>query len=442
MKIGFIGTKIRMDLVRKVLNEYFPEVEPEIYVDEGYVYSEETAKHLVGMRDRVDGMVFGGELQFEIYQEIFSGAVPCNHIRKNSASLINALLFLAQKNIDITRLSIDNFSYATIKQIMEDAGVFDNHIILLRRRAFRSNEERYYEGLLQQHKELYLSGKTTGCATTLSFVYEKLCEAGIPATYLRPTTDNIVKTINQVQDMYREKLQQKGGNLAILLLRLTPREEVAYQFQSEYIESHEKLKAAEEVHYFAKSAKATVITQSDDQFTIIMNRSDLMEYTNELQAFPLLHFIRDNSKCDFSLGIGFGDAPGEARMNAVMALKKACQVQKCGTYIVYNNHSVAGPMEFVSKQGGSSIFEREALSRLSEQAGISEHKLSRIYMMLERKKTPFFTVNELAEHLGFSVRAANRMVNAMEENGLVRIAGKTNKGKVGRPGNVFEMVGL
>lgn len=59
-------------------------------------------------------------------------------------------------------------------------------------------------------------------------------------------------------------------------------------------------------------------------------------------------------------------------------------------------------------------------------------------MMLERKKDPFFTVNELSEHLGISVRAASRMVNALEENGLARVSGQSNKGKVGRPGNVFE----
>ena len=143
MKIGFIGTSIRMEIVRKILAEYFPEVEAEIYVDEGYIFSQKTADYLVRMRENIDGMVFGGELQYEIYQDIFSGHVPCTHIRKDSSSLINSLLSLAQKKVDITKISVDNFSYATIRQIMEDAGVEKNDIIILRRRAFRSNEEKY-----------------------------------------------------------------------------------------------------------------------------------------------------------------------------------------------------------------------------------------------------------------------------------------------------------
>lgn len=440
MRIGFIGTGIRMNMVKKILAEYFPEVEAEILVDDGYIFSGKTADALVRMRENIDGMVFGGELQYEIYQDIFSGRVACTHIRKDSSSLINALLSLAQKKVDITKISVDNFSYATIRQIMEDAGVENHDIIILRRRAFRSNEEKYYEDLVRQHMELYREGKTTGCATTLSFVYDRLCAAGIPATYLRPTTDNIIKTINRVQELYREKLQKKDGSLAVLLLRLTPRDEVIYHFQSEYIESHEKLKAAEEIHYFAKSVNATVITQADDQFTIIMNRSALMEYTNELQAFPLLHFIRDNSECDFSLGIGFGDAPGDARMNAVMALKKACQIPKCGTYIVYNNKSITGPVEFVSQSGGSSVWDRERFSSLSKATGVSEDKIGRLCMMLEKKKKPFFTVNELSNYLHISVRAASRIANSLEENGQIKVIGQTNKGKVGRPGNVYEFL--
>ena len=294
MKIAFMGTQIRIDMLRKTVNELFAEIEAQFYVEESYLYSQETADFLIKLRDSVDGMIFGGELQYEIYQDIFTGVIPCTHIRKDSSSLINALLVLSQKGIDITRISVDNFSFATIKQILYDAGLDKNEIVILRRRAFRGNEKEYYEQLYLQHKKLYLSGKTTGCATTLNFVYEQLLHDNIPVSYLRPTTDNMVKAVNRIKEMYEEKQQKKDSSLAFLILRLTPSDELPYASQSQYIESHEKLKAAEEIHYFAKSAKATVITQSDDQFTIIITRNDLMEYTNGLQAFPLLHFIRDN----------------------------------------------------------------------------------------------------------------------------------------------------
>lgn len=442
MKIGFVGTKIRMDLVQRILDSSFSEIEPDIYVDDRYLYCSETADRLAKMRDSVDGMVFGGELQFEIYQDMFAGRVPVTHIRKDASSLVNAFLALSMKGVDITNISVDNFSDATIRQIMHDVGVKRHNIVILRRQAFRGNDEDYYNALFEQHRELYRSGKTQGCATTLSFVYERLCQAGVPASYMLPTTDNVVKTINHIKDLYREKQidRQRASSLAVLSLRLTPREELAYQGEGSYADSHEKLLAAEEIHYFAKSTHAAVITQSDEKYTILMTREELMEYTNDLQAFPLLHFIRDNSKCDFQLGIGFGDQPGEARLNSVMALKKACRLPGCGTYIVYSNRFITGPMEFVNETGGHSVFERALISKWSSQTGISEDRLQKLLILMDRKKKPLFAISELANQLNVSVRTANRLVNQLEDKGLAKIAGQTNQGKAGRPGNVFELL--
>lgn len=442
MKIGFVGTKIRMDLVQRILERSFSEIEPEIYVDERYLYCRETAERLTQMRDSVDGMVFGGELQFEVYQDIFAGRVPVTHIRKDASSLVNALLVLSMKGVDITHISVDNFSDATIRQIMHDIGVKKHNIIILPRQAFRGDDGDYYNALFERHRELYCNGKTQGCATTLSFVYERLCQAGVPASYMLPTTDNVVKTINHIKDLCREKQieRKRASSLVVLSLRLTPREELAYQGESSYADSHEKLLAAEEIHYFAKSTHAAVITQSDEKYTILMTREELMEYTNELQAFPLLHFIRDNSKCEFQLGIGFGDQPDEARMNSVMALKKACQLPGSGTYLMYSNRFITGPLEFVNGTSGHSVFERALMSRWSSQTGISEDRLHKLLILMDRKKKPLFAIRELANELNVSVRTANRLVNQLEDKGLAKIAGQTNQGKAGRPGNVFELL--
>lgn len=439
MKIGFMGTKFRMELVQKTINTWFPEIQAEICVEEGYIYSQKTADFLIKLRERVDGMIFGGELQYEIYQDIFKGIIPCTHIRKDASCLANALLILSQKGVDVTRVSIDNYSYSTIQRVMDDMEVKQHQIVMLHRRAFRSNGAEYYEDLIAQHRQLYETGTVSGCVTTLSFVYERLCQEGIPASYMRPTTEVIIRAVHRLKEMDAEKKEKQDGSLAVLILRLTPEETVSYQNHNEYLDSHEKLKAAEEIHYFAQSAKATVITQSDDEFTIIINRSDLMECTNELQSFPMLHFIRDNSKCDFSLGIGFGDKPWDARMNAVMALKKACQVPKCGTYIIYNNQSVIGPVEFVNQYTGGMVYEREQLAGLSQETGLSEDKLARIYNMMKKHKKNCFTVQEMANALQISRRSANRIMGCLEEAGYAREAGRSNQGKVGRPENVFEL---
>lgn len=229
------------------------------------------------------------------------------------------------------------------------------------------------------------------------------------------------------------------GNLAVLIIRITIGDDSDYQAQSEYAETHEKLKAAEGIYFFAENARATVIQQSDEQFTLIINRTDLMNYSNALEGLPFLQLLRDTCKCDISLGIGFGYSPGEARANANRALKKAIRHEGSCTYIVYNASSISGPVNFLNQHAEQVSEAQEWIQILSDRTGISKSKLYRINLLREREKKSLFTAAELAAHLNMSVRSASRLLITMEEHGLASLNGQTASGKAGRPGNIYRI---
>ena len=440
LRLGFVGSRVRMALIREIIPAVFPEIEPEIYADDRYDYCPEMEQYLIAMKERVDGVIFGGELQFKLYQEIFEPEVPCTCIQKDSVSLLNSFLALTWQNVDISRVSIDNYTISTVRKVFSDAGFTENHVRILRRRNWTVGEK-YYEELYQEHRNLYEAGIVRGCITTLIFVHDRLIADGIPATYSRPTTDNITKTVERIKKECMDRIHMAESELTVLAVRITPKEEIFYQAQSEYLDSREKLKAAEELHYFAKNARATVIQQSDEQFIILMNRSDLMNYSNGLESLPFLQIIRDNCKCNVSLGIGFGYTPREARTNANLALQKAVREKESCTYIVHNINSIAGPVDLINPNKiGQQPEEQEILQGLVEKTGISASKLYRIYMLMERTKKSLFTASELAEHLNLSVRGANRLLNTLEEHELASLTGQTVSGKAGRPGNIYHIL--
>ena len=230
------------------------------------------------------------------------------------------------------------------------------------------------------------------------------------------------------------------GKLAVLAVRISPKDDLFYREQSEYIASKEKLKAAAELYYFAKNARATVIQQSDEQFVLLLNREDLMNYSNGLESLPFLQLILDNCKCMVSLGIGFGSSPGEARSNAGLALKKAAQQEGSCTYIVHRADSVTKPLNFLHSQGAQTPEEKENLLALAEKTGISASKLYRIDLLRERTRKSFFTAGELAEQLNLSMRGASRLLNALEEHDLAALTGQTVSGKAGRPSNIYQIL--
>lgn len=440
LRLGFVGSHVRMELIRKIIPSSFPEIQTELYENDRYDYCEEMERALLALKRRVDGVIFGGELQFKLYQNIFEPDTPCTFIQKDSVSLLNSFLFLAWRKVDISRVSVDNYSASTIRKILSDAEITDSNIKILRRRKLGTANKKYYEDLYQEHRALYREGAVDGCITTLFFVHDRLAAEGIPVAYSRPTTDNITKTVARLKRECLERIHMTEGNLAVLALRITPREDIFYQSQSEYFGGHEKLKAAEELYYFAKDARATVIQQSDEQFVLLINRVDLMNYSNGLESLPFLHLIRDNCKCSVSLGIGFGYTPGEARSNASLALKKAAQYEGSCTYIVHNIHSILGPVNFITPQSTQNPEVQEQLQLLSQNTGISVSKLYRINQLRERTKKSLFTAVELAEQLNLSPRSAGRLVNALEAHGLIRLSGQTVSEKAGRPRNIYQIL--
>lgn len=439
VKLGFVGSRVRMDLIRQIIPAAFPEIAVEIYENDQYDYCPEMERDLYALKKRIDGVIFGGELQFKLYQSVFEPDIPCTCIQKDSVSLLNSFLALSWRKADISRVSVDNYSPATVRKVLSDAGITENNVKILRRRSWTVGE-RYYQALYREHRQLYQEGTVDGCVTTLIFVYERLKADGIPAAYSRPTTDNITNTTARLKKECLERRHMTEGKLAVLAVRISPKDDLFYREQSEYMASKEKLKAAAELYYFAKNARATVIQQSDEQFVLLLNREDLMNYSNGLESLPFLQLILDNCKCMVSLGIGFGSSPGEARSNAGLALKKAAQQEGSCTYIVHRADSVTKPLNFLHSQGAQTPEEKENLLALAEKTGISASKLYCIDLLRERTRKSFFTAGELAEQLNLSMRGASRLLNALEEHDLAALTGQTVSGKAGRPSNIYQIL--
>lgn len=439
LTLGFVGTHVRMELIRKIVPKRFPEIQIEIFEDERYDYCTEIAENLLKFKERIHGVIFGGELQFKQFQKIFEPDMPCGFIEKDSVSLLNSLVSLSWQKVDITRVSIDNYSPSIVRQVFDDAEIPDSKVHILKRQYPKNSEDNYFEKVYQGHRKLFQDGVVLGCIATDVPVYNRLAEDGIPVSYSRPTTDNIVRTVTRIKQECMERAQMEMGNLAILALRITVKEEIFYRVQREYLESHEKLKAAEELFHFAKDARATVIQQSDESFVVLMNRKDLMTYSNSLKSLPFLHLIQDNSECEVSLGIGFGYTPGDARVSAGLALKKAEQSAGSCTYIAYDINSITGPINFVRTQNRKAQEEQKQLYEIVERTGISAVKLRQLKLIAEQSKKTLFTAAELAEYLTISLRSANRLLISLEENGLAYLSGQTITGSAGRPRNIYRI---
>ena len=62
LKLGFVGSRVRMELIREIIPVYFPEIRADIYENDCYEYDKAMERDLLALKRRVDGVVFGGEI--------------------------------------------------------------------------------------------------------------------------------------------------------------------------------------------------------------------------------------------------------------------------------------------------------------------------------------------------------------------------------------------
>ena len=62
MKIGFLGSKIRIDDIKEILSTLFTDITP-VFIEEDLAYYQESVeKQLREIKPSVDGFIFSGEL--------------------------------------------------------------------------------------------------------------------------------------------------------------------------------------------------------------------------------------------------------------------------------------------------------------------------------------------------------------------------------------------
>lgn len=437
-RIGFLGSAIRIKNIESIIETLFPDIDPIFIREDLAIYQESVALHLKELKPKLDAFVFSGELQHEFYSYIFSPDIPCEYLRKDWSSLQNAFLKISLLGIDFRSVSIDSYTQTSLQNVLKDLSIpeSENHIHFIKRRSFHGD---YLDQVGLEHLLLYKNKVVTGCVTALYPVYNRLLSEGIPCAYVTPTTETIIKSVQRVIGQLDLKKAQTG-HTAFLIVRIIPKKEYSYIRKDEYLYMHEKIKVAEEVYYFARNTKAAVVSESSDQFTILMSKTDLLEYTQGYQCFYLIHSIHVNTNCDVNIGIGYGFDPSEAKHNASTAIERLDVSQKNMTYVVPKEGSVIGPLSFLQEENTPNPrYEESHFVFLSKETGISQTQLYELYVLMEKQKKSSYTANDLSKNLSLTQRTTNRLLLKLQEFGYAVHVGKLLTGKSGRPSDVYEI---
>lgn len=282
-------------------------------------------------------------------------------------------------------------------------------------------DEHFYERLIQNHIKLHESGVVDLSITVFSKVYKELQRFGYAVEFITASHQTVQELI--------EKIAHEIGYEQFLA------NHIAIGRLTGALDQQVLLTALAD---FNKKERAYFSIQEHESFVELYSlKKDLLRLTNDFTRDELANYLRKHLSCELFIGWGVGKDAEEAKKRAIVAYHEAV-VQKEPSIIMTSTDDLIIP----TQRGTSMKAQTEELGKLqelSEQLNISVLILKKIRMVIEKMRSNFVTSEDIAFHLGITVRSANRMLKELENKQLAQQMYTKHEKQRGRPKKVYKI---
>nr|WP_309100397.1 transcriptional regulator [Fredinandcohnia onubensis] len=385
----------------------------------------------------MDGIIFSGQVPyFYIKKELKYFEKPTIYFDLNESDFYKTLCktILKEKNFDISRTLIDFIfeqnNFLGLKEWLEEEEFpyFHNEDI----ESF--DTETVYDDVFQQHISLFKAGKIDLSFTRISSISKKLTDNGVKHVIVNPSLESMIKKvndfINQIKMMRLTENQVAIGNIAISQITISP--DMNHDLERKMLLLNQAL-----LDYNTKKQHGFIIQRNFLNFEVITNYKALKDITNEFTQCSLLSYLKQTLPYEIDIGWGIGNSLQEARLNAEHANKER-RMDRGTSYIMTEDEQLIGPLgDETCLQIPNQL--NTQIEKFSSQIGMSALQIQKIMAVLEKLQTNEIVSDDLAIHFGISQRAANRILQKLEEKGVAEVSYKKQKKLRGRPKKVYHI---
>lgn len=434
MLLGVVLPDEYFSKIKKLISEEFPMIQAHYIIYKDY----RDAPDLIRERqDDFDAIIFGGCAPYEcctekLHQKVFWNYIPCS-----GSTLLCALIGANFKGWDITKLSIDTYSFPMLAEAYNEFGVEEERMQKIRIFSGDRTDRYYIDSSYEFHRRNYLDGVTSGCITALVQVSRKLKDSGIPHMLAAPTYHILREKISEAEQVYRAK-KNATGRIAVIFINIDYPTDHPFKVESEYSFMLEKSRIDHQIFRYADQLSASV-SISDPRSYIIFTTKEILEAETQIyKEVKLLSWIEKVSFHSVSVGIGNGDNVAAARKNALLALLRAKEIQKNSAYVMLSDGQYIGPIYSLSEIKVPNK-EDHRLVMLAKLLDLSTETVCRLHAFAARCQNTTFTTKELASEMGISRRSADRLVEKLELAGKATVEGYHVMGQKGRPSRAIKL---
>ncbi|MCZ8512519.1 HTH domain-containing protein [Paenibacillus filicis] len=383
---------------------------------------------------RVDGMIMT-ELSYR-YLELQWGGFPvptyAYHIHEDDFYKILFQISLKRPNLDFSRVFIDFIydenGYLGLKEVLGPASFPQT-------KQLPEIREDFYDTALEHHVSLWRRGAIDYSITRVGNIVPQLEELGIPHLYLFPSQKSLVQQFEhiatEIEVLKLADNQIAVGHLSIHGLDKEP--PGINDLELKLMLLHKAL-----LEFTVEAKVPFIIQKAGNSFELISSAKDLRAITDGFTRCSLTAFLHGSVPFTVDIGWGTGDTMYKARTNAQSASRQSSASTMHGTFVIQMNGQVIGPL------GEESCLDYRnevspQLQLLHETTGISTLQLQKIVAVLAKTERSEITAEELAYHLGVTIRSANRILNQLEEKGVAEVTYVKQEKLRGRPKKIYRI---
>lgn len=377
-----------------------------------------------------DGILFSGKLASNILkQEISELPTPTFFLEITEGDFYKHLFTIRHRNKNLS------FSRVFIDFLNEDSNSMGLKDVLGEDETPYSIDLEYseniYDETFQHHLSLWQQGKIDLSITRLSNIVDRLDEAGIPNAFIFPSKESILEQMQQfINELQISNLQENQWAIGIITIE---NQNSQSDLDFKQILLHKALLE------FNKNTNAlSIIQKQHANFEIITSHAELKNLTTDFTNCSVIQYLNQALPFQVNIGWGVGTTLYQTKKAAQTANKEAETYEFPCSYVITDKQDVIGPLGRDTCIHYTNSIDPE-LEQLSVTLEISSLHIQKIIAVISKMQTNELTAEDLAYHLGHTLRQSNRILNKLEEKGAAKTSFRKQEKLRGRPKKVYKI---
>ena len=349
-------------------------------------------------------------------------------------------LLLADRNFDFSRIFVDFAfglnGYLGIKEMLPQkewpyfSDVDEGGIETF------ADVERLCDAVKRRHYELHRAGLVDLSLTRLGLLPGEFERDGIPYRYIYPSKDYILNFFLQIVSAFNSNRNDASlaGSIVLISMGLPAAPGGIDAALASLVRRH--------------GYDFTV--QWDGGTAIVLTKlKDLEALTGGFASGSFKEEIERDTGLSMAIGLGAGHNFYQAKLNAFKAAELS-RYRSGRVYYISETDRMIGPLSANDSLGATglpgaaataelSASPSEGLVELSRRLHVDHLSLQKIIILTKMRRSTRLSADELAAHLGVTLRSANRLLNKIEANGGASSFDENLVGGRGRPRKYYDI---